>query len=313
MGCAAARAEAAAELASALCFWCAHASLAPGPGVPGGVPPSAAAVAAARRDLDPFESALMALRHPVDEERREGITKSAGKNNDGSEPVRLRLSENVPFLPCGVGPRLAQALIDAQPPSDCRKLDSRILDRGLAFLLRGMSSTLWHSNAWELLYADWCDGRSFGSFLRGVRNHKGLAIILVRGLGGSGIIGAVCDWWEEGNGAFGGSSESFLFALWPTLRVFRPTGRGKNYAYLNSRNKKAPRGVGFGGQQGCCRLWIDSNFDECQVLESDSTYALGPLISSPECRAGFTVSHIEVWSVGITEGKRSSTVSRLPF
>lgn len=294
--CAGARAEAAAELAAALCFWCAHPSRTPGPGVPGGVPPSAAAAALAGWDSDPLDAVLTALRRP----------EAAAGSNGGTSPsspvssatVRARLSEHAPCLPNGVGPRMAQALLEATAPPDCPWPQSHILDRGFAFLLRGVSKALWASGAWELLYSSRRDGHSFAGLLAGVLRYPGLAVLLLRAGGSGEVLGAVSDCWEEGNGAYGGSSECLLFTLWPTLQAFRSTGRSKNYVYMNSRNKSAPRGLGFGGQVGCCRLWISSDLEDIQVLQTDATYAAGPLLAGGERRGGCPASDIEVWGLG---------------
>ena len=64
-------------------------------------------------------------------------------------------------------------------------------------------------------------------------------------------------------------------------------GKGTNYFYLNSRNKHAPRGIGFGGQPELGRLWVDADFEECHVLRSDATFKAGALIpDSTEFQAG---------------------------
>lgn len=311
--CAGERAEAAAELAAALCFWCAHPSRTPGPGVPGGVPPSAAASALAGLDPEPLDTVLAALRRP--RPKAEGGTggfglggavaplqnSSGGGSGSSSAVVQARLVEHSPCLPESVGPRLAQALLEAPQPPDCLwPPQSCILDRGLAFLLRGLSKALWASGPWELLYGDQRDGRSFSALLRGVLRYPSLALLVLRAASGGEVLGALSDFWEEGSGLFGGSQECLLFTLWPTLQAFRSTGRCKNFAYLNSRSKSAPRGLGFGGQAGCCRLWIAPDLEECQVLTTDATYGSGPLLltGTGEHRSGCQISHLEVWGLG---------------
>jgi len=204
----------------------------------------------------------------------------------------------VPYLPRAVGPRMAHALLRAPIPPECPLPESRLLDRGLSFLLRGMDARLWQSGAWDPLYRDWKDGRSFNGLLKGVLHYTGPAILIIRAAGGLGLLGAMSNHWEEGGGKYGGNAECILFALQPTMQVYRPTGRSQNFVYLNSRNKHAPRGLGFGGQAGCCRLWIDASFDECQVLASEATFTSGPLLPTSEYQMSFKISQIEIWGAG---------------
>jgi len=58
------------------------------------------------------------------------------------------------------------------------------------------------------------------------------------------------------------------------------------------------RGLGFGGQIGFCRLWLDADFEECYVLQSDATYSAGSLLPGSGLQTSFRPTHIEVWGCG---------------
>lgn len=45
------------------------------------------------------------------------------------------------------------------------------------------------------------------------------------------------------------------------MRMRSSSGLGRNFAYLNTRNKFYPIGIGFGGQVGTFRLWIGDGED----------------------------------------------------
>mmetsp|Transcript_53078 Transcript_53078/g.98188 ORF Transcript_53078/g.98188 Transcript_53078/m.98188 type:complete len:473 (-) Transcript_53078:142-1560(-) len=291
------RAKAGAELGLALCYWCAHANLVPEPGAPGGCPSSAVAAAVHGTDPDLVESILTSF-WPLDAEEVEHLIGSPDR-------VKARLQECLPCLPKSIGPRFAQALLGRPLEIEWPAIDTRILDSGLEFLLRGIDTRLWDSGTWESLYCDWRDGRAFSSFLKGVLHYPGLAVLLIRLSRSHSVLGGMSSTWEEGRGKFTGASDNTLFALRPCLQVLRTSGRGSNYFYLNSRNKHAPRGIGFGGQAECSRLWVDANFEECQVLQSDATYKPGMLLAgSKEFQEKERIAAIEVWGCAGAEALR---------
>ena len=119
-----------------------------------------------------------------------------------------------------------------------------------------------------------CDGQSFATFMKNVQHYKGWAVLIIRGSNGE-VLGAVSDCWEDSGGRFAGSSECFLFSLLPAIQVCRPREDGcRNYAYLNAKIKQKPLGLGFGGQIGTFRLWVDSDLSHCKVMQCDPTYGL---------------------------------------
>merc|ERR1711924_48535 len=283
-----AQVEAAAELALALCFWCAHPSRVPGSESSGAASTLASTSASgdgARSSTEPPGLIFSIIRPSIVE------ALAASGSNGAIAAVTGKLAANIPSLTSGIGSLLRQALLDIPHISEPALPESRILDAGLAFVLRGFSDYLWESDMWDPLYRDWCDGRSFNGLLKGVLHYEGIGLLLVSGAGGE-VLGAVSNSWEDGNGNYGGGSECCLFALLPELKGLRSTGRSQNFAYLNSRNKHAPRGLGFGGQVGCFRLGVDADFEECQVLESEATYQSGRLLPGSAFQVGFKIRYI---------------------
>mmetsp|Transcript_3099 Transcript_3099/g.12036 ORF Transcript_3099/g.12036 Transcript_3099/m.12036 type:complete len:474 (-) Transcript_3099:220-1641(-) len=286
------------ELAASLCFWFAHPPPPPGSADRGGSSGGADATAAA------LETVVGALRLP-----------SQGASDKPSRPSMKdaiqHLMSVAPSLPRAVGPALRSALLGAPaPPAFVLPEESRILDPGLIFLLRGMTAKLWESGPWQPLYRDWCDGRSFNGLLKGALHYEGSAMVLIRTAEGQ-LFGGVSTTWRDGHGKFGGCAECFLFALSPNLCVLRGESRGGNYVYLNANIKSYhPRGLGFGGQEGFHRLWLDADFEDCYVLESDATYGSGSLLPSSGLQTKFQVSRLEIWGFGGTEAAAAQAVQR---
>eukprot|EP00405_Crypthecodinium_cohnii_P007169 CAMPEP_0206423356 /NCGR_PEP_ID=MMETSP0324_2-20121206/2636_1 /ASSEMBLY_ACC=CAM_ASM_000836 /TAXON_ID=2866 /ORGANISM="Crypthecodinium cohnii, Strain Seligo" /LENGTH=429 /DNA_ID=CAMNT_0053887909 /DNA_START=10 /DNA_END=1296 /DNA_ORIENTATION=+ len=276
---------AATHLAASLCFWCGNPNQSPGPGLPGGVTASAVSLLLAGPVIDPLETVISAL-------CRDDVRSHAGAKQRAIE-VLNRLESAAPCLPMAVGPRLAQALLK-QPSIEPPLAASRILDRGLAFLLRGTSRAL-YEGSWELAYTDWPDGGSLSRLSKNLANHRGVAVVLVRACSAeSEVLGAVIDGLQDTAGGVTGNTGSYLIALWPTLETFRCTGKGKQFAYLNSTNKKQPRGMGFGGDHTGFRMWFSPELTQVQVSQTDLTYVTGPLLPHT---SSCTISRMEVWVV----------------
>jgi len=124
------------------------------------------------------------------------------------------------------------------------------------------------------------------------------------------VFGALSTVWADGNGRYLGSAECFLFSLAPMPSVFRSSSRSGNYVYLNARNKFEPQGLGFGGQPKFFRLWIDASFEECYALESDATYAGGPLLPAEGLQTPFSIAYLEVWGCGGDEALEAQNQQR---
>lgn len=288
------------ELAASLCFWCAYPALALG----------VSSSAEGSDDTD-ATSGSPELDRMVASLRSSALQPSGDSSGGacGLAGIARRLERQVPFLPRAVGPSFATALLGAPAPPDTSAVPSRVLDTGLSLLLRGADARLWESGAWEPLYRDWCDGRSFNAMLKGTLYYEGPALLVVRTAAGE-VIGGLSTCWDDGNGQFGGSSECFLFSLAPSLHFMRSEARSGNYMYLNARNKYAIRGLGFGGQLGFFRLWLDADFEECYALQSDSTYQSGPLLPGDSLQLRFEASIIEIWACGGSEARAAQAAQR---
>jgi len=71
--------------------------------------------------------------------------------------------------------------------------------------------------------------------------------------------------------------------LCPNFIVFNPKKEKtakKNYCYLNTTDKTKPIGLGFGYDEGKCRIWIDKDMiNKSYVNKEDSSYDSGDLVS----------------------------------
>lgn len=264
------------ELAVSLCFWAAFSD---------------------RRDLERSLSPDLAV----------AVLKSSVKMDFKS--LASWLEGNLPMLPNAVGFCLSQSLLGEALPA-IPEINSRILEASTHLLLRSCTARLWESDEWMPLYRDWCDGRSFNALLKGTLFYEAPAVVLLQTQQGH-VLGGLSTVWTDNNGKYAGSTECWLFALQPAFTVCKSTSSSGNYAYLNSRNKYAPRGLGFGGQEGFFRLWIDADFEECYVLESDATYAPGLLHpSSGSLQIPFQLAAIEVWGCGGLEAAKLQKAHR---
>lgn len=270
------------ELVASLCFWCANPTLTPSD-------------AANEAILESFLSALKC---------------GAADAESGADAAR-RLEVAVPELTGAIAPMLSHALLGAPVPRSPAALpaESRILDIGLVTLLRSIQAGLWESEPWQPLYRDWADGRSFQGLVKGALHYEGPALLLVRTSNGE-IIGALSNCWRETNGKFAGGPECLLFSLLPSMGVFQSESRSGSWVYFNSKNKHHPRGMGFGGQPEFSRLWMDADFEECSVLESDATYAAGALLPPKGMQTKFQPSTIEIWGCGGEEAARAQAAQR---
>lgn len=276
------------ELATSMCFWC--------------VQPKCCCTEPAASTAEPAdtsEDAALALESALGALKALSANTGPQNSNASIDALASRLESTVPCLPKAVTPSLLAALMH-QPiiRIETSPIDSRVLDTGLRFLLRGTDSRLADSEAWTPLYRDWSDGRSFNGLLKGVLHYDGLAVVVLKTDEGN-LIGGVAGTWSDGNGRFSGGPECFLFSLAPNLQVLRSSRRGGNYFYLNANAKNGkPRGIGFGGQEGFFRLWLDADLEECYVLESDATFDAGALLPTRGLQTKFNVARLEIWGCG---------------
>ncbi|CDJ68133.1 TLD protein, related [Eimeria necatrix] len=85
---------------------------------------------------------------------------------------------------------------------------------------------------------------------------------------------------KEGGHNFFGDDNTCLFSLEPQLNVLRTSGLGRNFVYLNTKNKFHPIGLGFGGQVGAFRFWIGDEMKDCYITKSDCTYSPGRMLQT---------------------------------
>eukprot|EP00931_Biecheleriopsis_adriatica_P122225 TRINITY_DN97225_c0_g1_i1.p1 TRINITY_DN97225_c0_g1~~TRINITY_DN97225_c0_g1_i1.p1 ORF type:complete len:461 (+),score=81.84 TRINITY_DN97225_c0_g1_i1:62-1444(+) len=273
------------ELAASLCFWSAYPERSP----------ASSGEESSQKDASPKE--LVAVLHA-------GALASLGGTPCTATSVASWLEDSAPMLPRAVGPAFSRALLNS-PVMTIPAVESKILNASTILLLRAADARLWESSDWVPLYRDWCDGRSFNALVKGALHYEGPALLLLHTDQGQ-VLGALSTCWSELNGKYGGTSESFLFALSPTFTLCRGNSRSGNYVYFNSRNKHVPRGLGFGGQVDFCRLWLDVDFEDCYTLESDATYGTGMLLpSSGGLQTRFQVASIEVWGCGGEEARQA--------
>jgi hypothetical protein len=207
------------------------------------------------------------------------------------------LNETVPCLPLAIGPQLASTLMNTPLRKKIQVPESMILDAGLAFLLRGTSAELWHSEPWTPLYKDSRDGRSFSCLLHSMSGYPGNCMLIIRTLDGA-VFGAISKSWNDGGGAFTGGLDCYLFALAPSLIVCKPSGSHSNFMYINYKNRQQARGIGFGGKVDWFRLWLDDDLGAGYVLQNDMTYQRHALLPGSEFRQEFQVSFVELWGCG---------------
>jgi len=293
------------ELAASLCFWCAYPDFLP---IANNEESDdhlvATASASGHVELQTMLSCLHAcLFSPL------SSSIAPYTPPDNVTAAAKQLDANVPLLPRAVGPRFANALINTPMQGVASTLESRILGAGYSLLLRGSVAHLWESGTWTPLYRDWCDGRSFNALLKGTLYYDGPALLVARTKQGE-VLGGLSNVWEDRNGKFAGTSECFLFSLAPSFQVLRSSARSGNYVYLNARNKHAARGLGFGGQPGFFRLWLDADFEDCYVLENDATYGTGQLLLGSGMQRRFEPSVVEIWACGSEEAKAAQMTER---
>ncbi|CDI87443.1 TLD domain-containing protein, putative [Eimeria praecox] len=95
------------------------------------------------------------------------------------------------------------------------------------------------------------------------------------------VLGAIipCEL-KEGGHNFYGDANTCLFSLEPQLNILRTSGLGRNFIYLNTKNKFHPIGLGFGGQVGAFRFWIGDEMKDCYITKSDCTYSPGRMLQT---------------------------------
>ncbi|KAL6504740.1 hypothetical protein OROHE_023498 [Orobanche hederae] len=164
----------------------------------------------------------------------------------------------------------------------------------------------------NIIYRSSVHGKGLNRFWSNVEGYNGPLLVLIAACEDKSstrrwIIGALTDQGFENRDLFYGTSGS-LYALNPVFHALSSTGREKNYVYshLHPTGKvydahPKPVGVGFGGNTGNERIFMDEDFSRITVRHHavDKTYQHGPLLPNQ----GFlpveaSVLEVEVWGLG---------------
>jgi hypothetical protein len=116
-----------------------------------------------------------------------------------------------------------------------------------AFVLyASMEPTLVPRHRWRLSYSSLKDGKSWTVFTDKIKNSQ-VSLIVIKDKKGFVFGGVGCEPWAP-QPLFFGNSNSFLFSLSPSLKVYKPSGLNNNYQYFETGTKTMTNGLGFGGQ-----------------------------------------------------------------
>ncbi|PQM36084.1 TLD domain-containing protein 1 isoform X2 [Prunus yedoensis var. nudiflora] len=116
---------------------------------------------------------------------------------------------------------------------------------------------------WKLLYHSSVNGQSFSTFLGNVSKDKGQTVLIIKDKEGYVYGGYASQPWER-HGDFYGDLKSFLFQLYPTASIFRPTGANTNLQWcaVNFSSASIPNGIGFGGKVNHLGLFLSATLDQ---------------------------------------------------
>lgn len=175
-----------------------------------------------------------------------------------------------------------------------------------------------------LLYRSSLHGWGMNRFWAHVEGYQGTVLLLIHGISlqnaeesmetdpadETWLLGAIVSDGFENKFSYYGSTGCCLFALDPVMQPFRCTGRGSNYVYShahvantfhNAQLLQRPDGIGFGGENGKERLWINDDFSQLIVRHHavDKTYQPGLLLPQQESMmVKGKVLKMEAWGLG---------------
>jgi hypothetical protein len=196
------------------------------------------------------------------------------------------------------------------------KIDEEYADRLLnpvfRYVLACWSSSL--NGPYVPLFNSEQDGLSFNRLQNALVGYSGPTLLVISARSGNMFGAFTSSKWREAKD-FYGTSETFLYALSPCSRVYRPTLRNERYQYCNSsaRSKgydQQAHGLGFGGTVQRPRLFLSETFEDCTADRQDLTFDNGPLVVFPTDDDGvdgassslsasyFTPDSLQVWAVG---------------
>lgn len=93
-------------------------------------------------------------------------------------------------------------------------------------------------------------------------NAEGPTVLIIKDKEGYIYGGYASQPWER-HADFYGDMKSFIFQLYPSASIYRPTGANNNIQWCaaNFSSESIPNGIGFGGRTSHFNLFISSNFD----------------------------------------------------
>jgi hypothetical protein len=147
---------------------------------------------------------------------------------------------------------------------------------------------------WALLYSSQTHGQSLNQ-LMGQCSLKGPMLILIRESSGS-IFGGYASAGLQKSPSYYGDATSFLFTVFPRLRVFPASGSNENFLYFNLGTQTLENGMGMGGQMKHMGWWIDA---DCHHGHSEPALTFkSPCLSSSRV---YEVAMVEVWGCDLTQ------------
>ncbi|XP_014271611.1 uncharacterized protein [Halyomorpha halys] len=145
------------------------------------------------------------------------------------------------------------------------------------------------SYEWQMLY-NVKEDFSWSQFESAVL-RKGPTIILLRDRENWVFGGYASSSWKVSS-KFYGNRRSFLFRLFPTFKVFRPSNSDDNFMYLSRGQQSLPSGLAMGGDMDNFGIWIniDKPVGKCN--------SVCPTFAGYEClsaMSNFFYTDMEVW------------------
>ena len=158
------------------------------------------------------------------------------------------------------------------------------------------------STAWDLIYDTDRDGRGVKSLSEAVHGYAASSLLLIETSDDS-IFGAyIPKPWPRYEKKYFGDDRCFLVSVQPNLSVFSSLGMSENYIRFpdKERRNESVLGIGFGGQQGHERLWIDGgdDFTKGRKMEMCSTYLRGSFGPTED---EFHIKRLQIWGFGSSE------------
>eukprot|EP00951_Prasinocladus_malaysianus_P015042 scaffold114845_cov47-Prasinocladus_malaysianus.AAC.1 len=147
---------------------------------------------------------------------------------------------------------------------------------------------------WELLFHSDKNGKSFNTFMGAVAG-KGSSIVIVSDKSGNVFGGFAGQPWQKA-GTFAGDFTCFIFSLYPSAAMYKPSGVNENFQWCGQGFNALPNGFGFGGQVGFFAIFVDDTMDKGMTRPA-ATYN-SPAFSKEQL---FEVDTVECWLVEPSE------------